>query len=196
MLKPSCVGPSRRLQRGDILLVTLLLLLLSLLALILMMRDTILSTNHAGNNLSRQKDTQVADIAMQSIRNQIMAAAPAGLPLTSSPNLISQPWWRDVVASAAASPPSAAYWKSCLGNTDATLRCGAVPLTLGTTTLPYTALAVVQPTGRTDPNSPQCSIGMGLVQGVFYAVFIHVQELNGLTSVSTESVYQACEQRS
>jgi Tfp pilus assembly protein PilX len=183
-----------RRQRGDIMLVTMVFLLLCLLGLIGSMRDTIVSTTLTSNNLMRQKDTQVADIAMQSVRNQILTTAAAGLPLATT-NVINQPWWRDVGATTAATPPSASYWKTCLGNSDPTQRCGAVALTIGGTTLPYTALAVVQPTGRSDPNGLQCPLN-NIVQATFYAIFIHVQEANGATSVNTESVYQVCEQLS
>ncbi len=122
-----------------------------------------------------------------------MSLSAAGMPLTSSTTIVGQAWWRDVGATTAASPPSAAYWKACLGNSDVTQRCGAVTLTVGSTTLPYTALAVVQPTGRTDKYGSQCNLP-GTVIATYYAIFVHVQESNGATSVNTESVYQACEQ--
>lgn len=187
----------RRNERGDIMLVTMVFLLLCLLGLIGSMRETIVSTNLASNNLMRQKDTQVADVAQQAIRNQILAANVGGSPLSSATTITSQAWWRDVSPTTTASPPTAAYWAACLGNSDVTQRCGAVTLTIGSTTLPYTALAVVQPTGRSDQHNPVCSIGSGstsLMQAVYYAVFIHVQESNGATNVNTESVYTACEQ--
>ena len=187
----------RRNERGDIMLVTMVFLLLCLLGLIGSMRETIVSTTLASNNLMRQKDTQVADVAQQTIRNQILAANVGGSPLASSTAITSQAWWRDVSPTTAAAPPTAAYWAACLGNSDVTQRCGAVTLTISGTNLPYTALAVVQPTGRSDQHNPICSIGTGstsLMQAVYYAVFIHVQESNGATNVNTESVYTACEQ--
>jgi len=188
---------ARRRERGDILLVTMVFLLLCLLGLIGSMRDTITTTALAGNNLMRQKDTQIADVAMQNVRNQILAANVGGAPLSDSTAVTNQAWWRDVGPTAAASPPSASYWDSCLGNSDVTKRCGSITLTVGGTSLPYTALAVVQPTGRADQHNPICNIGTGsssLMQAVYYAVFIHVKETNGATSVNTESVYTACEQ--
>jgi Tfp pilus assembly protein PilX len=201
MLNPHRRGAARlrirRNERGDILLVTMVFLLLCLLGLIGSMRDTIVSTTLAGNNLMRQKDTQIADVAQQAIRNQILAANVGGTPLADSAAITSQAWWRDVSPTTAATPPTAAYWAACLGNSDVTKRCGSVALTIGSTTLPYTALAVVQPTGRSDQHNSVCSIGSGstsLMQAVYYAVFIHVQETNGATNVNTESVYTACEQ--
>lgn len=187
----------RRNERGDIMLVTMVFLLLCLLGLIGSMRDTIVSTTLAGNNLMRQKDTQIADVAQQVIRNQILAANVGGTPLTSATAITNQTWWRDVSPTTAASPPTASYWAACLGNSDVTKRCGSVALSISGATLPYTALAVVQPTGRSDQHNPICGIGSGstsLMQAVYYAVFIHVQESNGATNVNTESVYTACEQ--
>jgi len=181
----------RHRQRGDILLVTMVFLLLCLLGLIGAMRDTMVETAQAGNNLARQRDTQVADLATQYIRNQILADVPAGTPLAMAPLLTSQPWWRQVPATSAAKPPD---WQTCNKNGDPANRCGPVTLTAGTQALPYTALVAVQPTGRTDPNSPQCNAGNGMAQAVYYAVFVHVQEAGGATAVNTESVYQACEQ--
>ena len=187
----------RRNERGDIMLVTMVFLLLCLLGLIGSMRETIVSTTLAGNNLMRQKDTQIADVAQQYIRNQILAANVGGTPLATSTAITNQAWWRDVSPTAAASPPTTSYWAACLGNSDVTKRCGSVTLSISGTTLPYTALAVVQPTGRSDQHNPVCSIGSSsssLMQAVYYAVFIHVQESNGATNVNTESVYTACEQ--
>jgi len=186
---------TRRPQRGDILLVTMVFLLLCLLGLIGAMRDTMVNTAQAGNTLARQRDTQMADLVTQTIRNAILTDVPAGTPLSMAPALLNESWWRAVPMTSPALPPTDAYWSTCLNNSNPTLRCGAVPLTTGVTALPYTALAVVQPTGRTDPNSPQCNAGNGMAQAVFYAVFVRIQEAGGATAVNTESVYQACEQK-
>ena len=185
-----------RRQRGDIMLVTMVFLLLCLLGLIGSMRDTVVATNLASNNLMRQKDTQVADLAQQWIRNQILTANAGGTPLPAVPAIVAKPWWRDLPPATSATPPDTAYWAACLGNSDATKRCGQVPLLAGTTPLPYTALAVVQPTGRSDTQNPVCNVGSGpsqLLQAAYYAVFINIQEANGATGVKTESVYTACE---
>jgi hypothetical protein len=195
---PRGLAAGRR-QRGDIMLVTMVFLLLCLLGLIGSMRDTIVSTNLASNNLMRQKDTQVADIAQQAVRNAILAANVGGISLAASPVIVSKAWWRDVPPATAATPPDAAYWAACLGNSDVTKRCGQIALTVGASTLPYTALAVVQPTGRSDPQNTLCGTGSGpsqLMQAAYYAVFVHIQEANGATGVNTESVYTTCEQNS
>jgi len=184
---------ARRSERGDIMLVTMVFLLLCLLGLIGSMRDTVVATNLASNNLARQRDTQVADMAAQYIRNQIRTNSAAGISLVTQSAVTNQLWWRDTGATAAAAPPTADYWRTCLGNSDAAQRCGAITLTSGGSNLPYTALAFVQPTGRIDKSGTQCNTN-GTEIATFYAVYVHVQESNGATSVNTESVYQACEQ--
>ncbi len=190
---PALSGVSvRRRQRGDIMLVTMVFLLVCLLGLIGSMRDTIVETNMVGNNLTRQKDVQVADIALQVIKDQIVANF-GGLALDQAPNIVNKAWWRDLASTSAASPPTAAYWKDCLGNASTTLRCGSIPLVVGGTTLPYTALAVVQPTGRSAPVLDANSCAMGpTFQAVFYAVYVHVQEASGATNINTETVYKVC----
>lgn len=177
---------SQRRERGDILLVTLIFLLVSLLAVLTAMRTGLVDNLLTGNNLARQKDVQVGDIALRMIESQINATS-AGMPLETS--AANQTWYRDVAAGTAA--PDATYWANCLGNSAASLRCGSLTLTLGTTTLPYTAYAVVQPTGRID--STACTLGSsGQYTADYYDVFINVQESNGATVVNTETIYRIC----
>jgi Tfp pilus assembly protein PilX len=171
-------------QRGDILIVVLILLLLMLLGAVTAMRSGIVDSWMAGNNMVRQKDVHVSDIAFR-ILEQTMNTTANGKPLAVTAQ--SQAWYRDVTAVTAA--PTAAYWDSCLGNASATLRCGAVTVTVNGTTLPYTVLAVVQPTFRSDASA--CNLGPQFV-AIFYDVFIHVQETGGATAATTETVYQLC----
>lgn len=181
----SCSTASRG-QRGDILLVTMVFLLLALLAVLTAMRSGIVDTQLAGNNLARQRDVQVADIALRQIESQINSAS-AGMPLETSAS--TQPWYRDVSAGAAA--PTAAYWNDCLGNSAAASRCGSLAVTIGGSALPYTAYAVVQPTGRSDGTA--CTLGTsGQFTANYYDVFIHVAEANGATAVNTETIYRIC----
>lgn len=172
-----------RRQRGEIVLVTLVFLLVCLLGLATAMRDGVVNTMATGNNLARQKGVQVADIALRQVEARILDAY-GGMPLQLG--AASQPWWRDVPAATAA--PAPAYWDRCLGNSDATLRCASIAVTVDGRALPYTAYAVVQPTGRSDSTS--CSLAQ--YTAVYYAIHLHVKESNGATAVDTETVYRLC----
>ena len=180
--RPRRAAAPRR-QRGEIILITLVFLLVSLLGLLHSMRDGIVNSMTTGNNLARQKGVQVADIALRQVESRILAAY-AGMPLQLS--AAGQAWWRDVPAATAA--PAAAYWDGCLGNADATRRCASIAVTVDGRTLPYTAYAVVQPTGRSDATS--CSLAQYVA--VYYAIHLHVMESNGATAVDTETVYRLC----
>ena len=170
-------------QRGDILLIVMVFLLVSLLGLVVSMREGIVSTLMGGNNLARQRDVQVSDVATRQVEGMILATY-AGMPLQISAG--GQTWMRMVSGGTAA--PDAAYWDACLGNADTTKRCAAVTPTVNSVALGYTALVVVQPTGRTDSNSCQ----LAQLQATFYDVFVHVKESNGVTSSNTETVYRLC----
>lgn len=172
-----------RRQRGDIMLVTMVFLLVCLLGLVVAMRDGLVSTLMSGNNLARQRDVQVSDIATRQVETQILAAY-GGMPLEIGAS--GQVWMRMVPAGTAA--PTDAYWDSCLGNSDTTLRCGSVSVSVNGTALGYTALAVVQPTGRSDANS--CDLAGQ--QATYYDVYVHLKETNGVTSSNTETVYRLC----
>jgi Tfp pilus assembly protein PilX len=183
---------SARRQRGDILLVVMVFLLVSLLGLVVSMRQNIVSTLMGGNNLQRQRNVQVSDVAMRQVESLInTAAAGQTLEVTA----FTQPWMR-IVAGGTASPTatSSTYWDSCLGNSDNTLRCGTLTPTVNGTALGYTALVVVQPTGRYDLNACQLNgIGKGSnLTATYYDVFVHIKEANGVTSNNIEMVYRLC----
>ncbi len=177
---------SARRQRGDILLVVMVFLLVCLLGLVVSMRDNIVSTLMGGNNLQHQRNVQVSDVAMRQVEGLILSSY-AGMPLQVS--AFTQPWMR-IVAGGTASPTatSSTYWDNCLGNSDNTLRCGTLTPSVNGTSLGYTALVVVQPTGRTDPNACQ----LGTLVASYYDVFIHIKEANGVTSSNTETIYRLC----
>ena len=181
-------GPPRA-QRGDALIVTLLTLLVLGLGFLVAMRTVLVDSQLGGNHLERQKTVQVSDIALRSLQGTIQGSA-GGLPLELSAT--AQPWWRDVPAGTEA--PDRAYWKNCRGNADGTRRCAPVALALAGTALPYTALAVVQPTGR--PADPAgCGVGQvgsGAEQvALYYAVHLYV-EAPGAVASATETVYKLC----
>ena len=175
-----------RPQRGDILLVTMVFLLVCLLGLLVSMRDGVLQTVMTGNHLERQRSVQVADVALRTLENQLQTySGGQDLALSAS----GQPWWRDVSAGTAA--PTTSYWDTCLGNSNSGLRCSSYTVAVNGTTLPYTAFAVVQPTGRFDTTS--CDLGaQGQFTAVYYDVFVHLEETNGATAVDTETVYRLC----
>ena len=177
---------SARRQRGDILLVVMVFLLVCLLGLVVSMRDGIVSTLMGGNNLQRQRNVQVSDVAMRQVEGLILAAY-GGQPLESG--AFSQPWMR-MVAGGTKSPTDtlSTYWDTCLGNSDNTLRCGTLTPAVNGTSLGYTALVVIQPTGRTDPNACQ----LDTLVATYYDVFIHIKEANGVTSSNTETIYRLC----
>ena len=171
--------PHRDSQAGYILLVVLVALLLMLLGFLFFMRGTFSDAHMTGNVVQRYKDAQASDMALQIMSNTI-AQASNGSPLEIT--AASKPWYRNVSPGTAA--PTAAYWSSCLNGPSGS-NCGQVPLPNG---VPYTALAVVQPTGRTDTYTCQVT---GYT-AVYYDLFIHTVEQNGNTSADTESVYKLC----
>jgi len=183
---PPLRRPAHR-QRGDILLVVMVFLLVCLLGLVVSMREGIVSTLMGGNNLARQRDVQVSDIATRQVEGLILANY-AGMPLEISAN--TQPWLRQVSVSTGTTPPSATagYWDNCLGNSDPTLRCGSVSPAVNGANLGYTVLVVVQPTGRTDSTS--CELAQQTA--TFYDVYVHAKEGNGVTSSDTETIYRLC----
>jgi len=191
----SCATPApragaRRSQAGDITLVTLIFLLVCLLGLLVAMRSSTVETLMNGNNLARQKDVQVGDVALRQVESQILSTY-GGAPLETS--AVNQPWYRDVTAGTAApqTTTTPTYWDTCLGNSTASLRCAALTLPSNGTTPPYTAYVVVQPTGRYDTTS--CSVGTaGQFTAEYYDIFLHIVESSGATAVNTETVYRIC----
>lgn len=171
-------------QRGETLIFTLLILMVVMLSFMYLMRGVMSDTLMTGNNLARQKDVHVADIAMRNVEQSIFLAY-GGSPLEYS--ALSSAWYRDVPNGTAS--PDASYWASCSGNASAALRCAPVTLNFGAAVLPgYTALAVVQPTGRTDPYT--CNLTQFLA--VYYDVYIHTTESSGATAATTHTVYKLC----
>lgn len=173
----------RRRQRGMILIMTLVSLAVCMLGLVYAMRDTIINAQASSNSLAKQKAVQSSDIALRTFEALILNTY-GGQPLEISAD--AQPWWRDVAAGTAV--PDAAYWAACLGNTDETKRCGQITLKVGDEMLPYTALVVAQPTGRTD--SRACELGDYMA--VYYDLHVRLVEASGLTQVSAETVYKVC----
>lgn len=64
---------------------------------------------------------------------------------------------------------------------------------IGNTALPFTALAVVQATGRQDLYA--CPLGNGALAANYYDVFLNIKESSGATSATTETVIKLCVQK-
>ncbi len=175
-----------RAQRGDIMLVTMVFLLVCLLGLIVSMRDGIVTTTMTGNNLVRQKNVHVADLALAVVASNIDATVKLNAQALSL-SATAKNWYRQGGVSAA---PTAAYWDTCYtATTSTTTSCGTFsPLTVGTDTLPYTVYAVVQEAQSGLPKSTACQP----FTTVYYDVFVHVKESNGATAADTESIYKVC----
>jgi hypothetical protein len=188
--RPRARQPARR-QRGDIMLVTMVFLLVCLLGLVVSMREGIVSTLMGGNNLARQRDVHVSDIATRQVEGLIAAVPLQGQPLQVG--AFNEPWMRVGGATVSYPAPDAAYWESCLGNSDSTLRCASITPTIGGNALGYTVLAVVQWTGRGGDTS-SCQMTNPQYYASYYDVYVHVKEANGVTSSDTHTVYRLCTQ--
>lgn len=172
-------SPAKR-QRGDVLLLVLVVLVVLILGFTYSLRHVILDTQMAGNNLARQKAVQVADVALRNFGTQLL---PYNQPLEIV--AINKTWFRDVVAGTA--PPSGSYWKNCNGNGSTALRCAAVNVAIGASNLPYTALVVLQPTGRTGSCSSTVT-----PNALYYDIFVYASETSAASAVTTETVYKLC----
>lgn len=172
-------------QMGEALILTLLVLVVLYLGFLYTMRYVMSDAQMAGNNLALQKNAQSADIALRKLEDVIYQASNL-VPLEISATV--QPWYRQVAPGTPG--PDAAYWKACLGNASSADRCGAVAVAIGNTALPFTAWAVVQPTGRTDAYA--CEVGT--LTALYYDVFIYIQESSAATSAATETVIKLCVQ--
>jgi len=173
---------SRHRQRGETLILTLGILVVLLLGFVYVSRHIMYDAVMAGNNLTRQKNVQVADVAMRNLE-QLIFNVYADQPLEQTG--VAQPWYRVVPANT--SIPDG-YWNSCLGASAAN-RCGSVPVTVNGTALPYTAQVVVQTTGR-QPDPYACNLQN--FSAYYYDVYIHTVEASGVTSATTETVYKLC----
>jgi len=188
--------PTRR-QRGDVMLIVLVFMLVCLMGLVVSMRGSIVTTQMVSNNLQRQKDVHIADIALAQVEGLVAANSLAtGQPLEMSVNAGAQPaWWRDVDPSTAS--PTDPYWTTCATTnaSDPTLRCAQLAVNNNGTAAStgagqtYNVLAVVQRTGRVDTDN--CNIAP-YTQANYYRIFLHVQETSGVTSSTTETVYRLC----
>ena len=174
-----------RRQRGETLILVLVTLLVMCLGLLYTLRGVSLDAQMAGNTLARQKDNQVADIALRNLESQILAVYGAQ-PLEVSAS--GQTWFRSVAAGTAG--PANSYWTSCAGNSSSSLRCASetVTVTVNSVALAYNVLAVVQPTGQYD----LYACGLSQYKALYYDVFLNVAEPNGATSTTVETIYRLC----
>lgn len=170
---------SRR-QAGNILLTTLIVMLLVFLGFLYMARDTLVDTQLTGHMSARQKAIQAGDLALRMLEESILSAS-AGQPLEIA--AAGQPWYRPVPPGQ--SGPDLNYWAHCQGASPPA-NCGVVSLPPG---VPYSAYAVVQPTGRTD----DFSCGLSQYKALYYDIFLHlVASSPQSTAADTETVYKLC----
>jgi len=180
------MGPVMRGRlRGETLILTLVTLLVLCLGFLYTLRTVSFDAQIAGNTLARQKDTQVADIALRTVESmiqQVYGAQPLEVSATG------QSWWRAVPPGSAA--PTASYWTGCASSSNSTQRCAAltVNVTVPSGTLAYNVLAVVQPTGQTDAYA----CGLSQYRALYYDIFLNVAEPNGVTSSTVETIYRVC----
>ncbi|MBV8503055.1 MAG: hypothetical protein JO006_15230 [Paucibacter sp.] len=170
---------SQRGQRGQTLILTISILLVLFLGFLYLMRRVMIDTSVAGNTVARQRDVQVADIALRNLEQTIFNAY-GDQPLERS--AIGQAWWR-AVAPGTALP--ATFWSTC----QAANTCAVIPVTVNGQAMPYTALASVQATGR-QPDPYTCQ--MQNFAAYYYDVNIHISEASGATAANTETVYKLC----
>lgn len=185
---PMTASRSKRAARGDVMLITLVFLMVFLLGLVVAMRGSIVTTLMVGNNLTQQKDVQVSDVALRQVEAAMVTTA-AGQPIEFTAGPGGPAWWRDVPAGTL--PPDGPYFATCsttnAGNS--LQRCGVFPVSLGATAIPYTALAVVQSTGRADDST--CNVQPN-THATYYDIYLRVSESSGATSTTTETVYRLC----
>jgi len=171
-------GPARR-QRGQVMILTIGVLLVLYLGFLYVMRRTMIDTWSDGNTVARQRDVQVADIALRNLEQTIFNAY-GDQPLEQS--AVGQSWYRAVAPGTAL---GATFWSTC----QSAATCAVVPVSINGQSLPYTALASVQPTGR-QPDPFACQ--MQNFAAYYYDVNIHVTEASGVTAANTETVYKLC----
>jgi Tfp pilus assembly protein PilX len=178
---------SKAPQRGEVLILALLVLLVLYLGFLYTMRGVMLDAKVAGSALGQQKAAQASDVAFRQIEN-LMYTAYGGQALEFT--AVNQSWYRDVAVGTAG--PDGDYWDTCINNassTTATTRCGSVTVKIDSTSLPYTAYFVVQPTGRVDKyaNCPSDKLS-----ATYYDVFLYLTEAAGGSGVTTETVMKLC----
>jgi Tfp pilus assembly protein PilX len=173
------------------LILSLLVLLVLYLGFLYTMRGVIQETQINGNFVARHKAQQVADVALRQLQG-LAYSTSQGVALELSAS--AQPWYRDVKpGTASPTSTSPTYWSSCLGNSDTTLRCGSIPVKIGSSALPYGVLAVAQPTGRVEQYS-SCPNGL---TAMYYDVYLYVSESTTADDTNTsggnfESVMLIC----
>ena len=191
--------PHRRLnpqvQRGYVLLLTLITLVVLLFGVLFTMRGTLLQTVMTGNTAQRQIDVQTGDLALRLMQQNILTATNQGTQTLENASLSanSAPWFFIPPASALTCggntrwcEPDPAYWANC-SSTSGTQFCWTLPnMAAG-----YSVKTVVVPTNQSTGGLSACG-GNPSLTAKYYAIFLHVVEPNGKTSANTQTVFRLC----
>jgi len=166
-------------QQGQVLILTITVLLVLALGFMYVMRRTMIDSVASGNTVARQRDVQVADIALRNFEQTIFNTyGDQRLEISA----VGQAWWRPVAAGTAL-PTN--FWSTCA----AAGVCSSFAVSVNGQALPYTAWVSVQSTGR-QPDLYACQ--MQNFAAYYYDVNIHVVEASGTTAANTETVYKLC----
>ena len=187
-----------RAQHGDVLLITLLVMTLMALGMLYAMRFVVTDTVIAGNTLARQKGGQASDIGLRFFQQTELAPyAALNQDLVS---FASGEAWMNVdplVDSCPAGIYSTSLWQSvCPADTLNPTGVLSPPLNQFNFTLPASATwaqnyrfsAMVFPL-PVNANSDSCGTAM---QMRYYDVFIRAEEFPGITSATSETVFNLC----
>ncbi|SJM95330.1 hypothetical protein [Crenothrix polyspora] len=146
-------------QRGDSLLLSLFMLLLMTLGFVATLRVVKNDVQTTGALGWHTRGKQASEVVLQQT-----------LPILVVANISSQLWYR---TGTNPNVPTAAYWSSCNGNADTTLRCDK------TTKNGFNVYRIVQEAPASD-----CK---------YYRIFLHAVESSGVGSqVDSEAVYRLC----
>jgi Tfp pilus assembly protein PilX len=175
---------SARAQRGFVLLLTLIVLIVLLFGVLFVIRGTLLQTVMTGNTMQRQKDVQAGDLALRIVENTIVQSSQGAGSVPLEISASGQSWFYVPTTTPWTVPTTTAYWSSCSAGSS-TAPCASV------SGLPssYSASYIVVPTNL--PTDPYACLNTGYT-AVYYDIFIHTSEVNGVTAANTETVFKLC----
>lgn len=189
-----------RRHTGNVLLFVLLALLVVMLGGLYMMREQFNETVVAGNELQREKNVHMSDVALPLIVRNIEAVVGENQRIEDAP---AAPNWfvapaTEWPAPGAVGTDNEGYWSVCTesGDKRCARQCVGVsgPLACTDGEFQYIVKYVVVPTNI--PTSSR-TCGHSRYKADFYSIFVHVQEASstsdkGPTSATIEAVYRRC----
>ena len=172
-----------RAQRGDVLLITLMVMTLMALGMLYAMRFVVTDTAIAGNNLARQKGGQASDLGLRYFQ-QTQLAPYAALNQDLSTFAASQAWMNLDPLTTSYAP---SLWQSSV-STNPNHSTFSLPASAAVAqNYSFSAMVFPLPTPIAGPDS--CGTGM---QMRYYDVFIIAMESPGVTSATSETVFNLC----